>query len=390
MIPSLSVEHTAMNRLLKCCCAFALLTVAPASPNAQQRLLPDGVNAGISFENGGHDTVGPYKWRGFILLQDRLKLGENIKLDGSMSGEITELQGISVSYDQPLRGNWKVHLNSSFNHTRPGGLVGEIFDQEVNEYGGGGSALGTTLSYTYRPNDRLVMIFSGGFQSLDVRTDQDSLLPGIASRASVQRTRDLQAAVSANYNFSKNTGLSGAVGFEQGIDWLDPEGTRTNFDQTASVFRFSGSFKHNMANRTQIAIRGGGQWTADRVSQLKLFSIGGWDYASGYKSGERSGDSGAGIRIELNQLNVMTLPGGGRLYYQPFVFVDGGMTRNNNALGSETSGWENKASAGVGVSFEATNGVHAGVQLSFPISGNTVFDGQDSEPRFLFNVGIKQ
>ena len=379
-----------MSRLLTCCCIVAGLTVAPAVSDAQQRLLPDGVNAGISFENGGHDTVGPYKWRGFVLLQDQVKLGENLKLEGSMSGEISELQGISVTYDQPLAGNWKIHLNGSFNHTRPGGLVGEIFDQDVNEFGGGGSALGTTLSYTYRPNDKLVMIFSGGFQSLDVHTDQVSLLPGIASRASVQRTRDLQAAVSANYNFSKDTGLFGALGFEQGIDWLDPDGTRANFDRTASIVRFNGSFTHNMANRTQIAIRGGGQWSPDRVSQLKLFSIGGWDYASGYKTGERSGDSGAGVRIELNQLNVTKLPWGGQLYYQPFVFVDAGITHINDAVGGETGGWEKKASAGVGVSFEATSGVHAGFQLSFPVSGNTVFDGQDSEPRFLFNVGIKQ
>ncbi len=377
-------------RIVKALLALGLLILAPASLAAQQRVLPDGVNAGLAFENGGHDTVGPYKWRGFILLQDQLKLGESIKFDGTLSGEVTELQGISVSYDQPLWQNWKLHMNGSFNHTHPGGVISEFFDQDVNELGGGGNALGTTLSYTYQPSDKLVMIFSGGFQSLDVSTQQTSKVFGFSDSTTTQRTRDLQAAVSLNYNFSKDTGVFGAVGFEQGVDVLDPEGTRQNFDPTASILRFNGSFKHNMAHRTQLAIRGGGQWTQDRVNRLKLFSLGGWDYASGYKTGERSGDKGAGARIELNQLNVTNLPWGGQLYYQPFVFIDGGITYVNDPIGSETSGWEKKASAGFGISFEATNGLHAGLQLSFPISGPTVFDGQDTDPRFLFNVGIKQ
>ena len=132
------------------------------------------------------------------------------------------------------------------------------------------------------------------------------------------------------------------------------------------------------------------QFSNDRVNQLKLFSIGGWDYASGYKAGERSGDIGGGARLEINQINVTTLPHIGQLYYQPFVFVDGGFTKINDPVGTEDDGVEKKASAGLGISVQTPSGFHGGAQVSFPLSGATVFDGKDTDARFLFSVGVKQ
>ena len=242
-------------------CSRALVIAAilfiPFCSSAQDRVLPDGVHAGIAFENGGHDTVGPYKFKTFVELNDQLKFGERIKVDGTFSGEIEELQGVSVTYEQPFAQNWLLRLKGASSRTRPGGFIDELFDQKTFDNGGGGSALGSTLGYTYRVNDKLTMVFSGGFEALDVSTEQISKLPGITDRRFTRRTRDLQFSAAFNYIPSQDTGLYGVFGIEQGLDVLDPEDTRENYEETATIFRFNGSFKQNLPNRFQFVLRGG-------------------------------------------------------------------------------------------------------------------------------------
>jgi hemolysin activation/secretion protein len=121
-----------------------------------------------------------------------------------------------------------------------------------------------------------------------------------------------------------------------------------------------------------------------------MFAVGGSDYATAYRSGERIGDIGGGFHVELNKLGVASIPAMGELYYKPFVFFDGGFARINDPVPGETSGYRMEASVGAGISFEATNGLHAGVQVAWPLTGGSVFENGHEEARILFTVGFKK
>lgn len=371
------------------CFVLTLLACAGVSHDALAGVLPEGVHAGIGIENGGHDSVGPYKIRDFIELQNQLGTNERIQVTGTHSQDFKELNGVAGTWEQPLGGNWRLLFNGSYNVTRPGGFINQIYDQSTHDDGFGGTALGSTLSYTSHLSGDLVVIYTVGIQTVDSETRQNSKIAALPSNSYAQRTRDLQGSIAINYNISDDTGLFSAFGVEHGIDWRNPAHVRMNVDDTPTVLRYSGSLKHNLPMAWQVVLKGTAQWTPDRVNELKMFSLGGWDYAVAYPSGERVGDVGAAGRLELNHLSVANLAGDTQLYYQPFVFVDGGFTRFNNPLPTEVAGTQTKASAGVGISLELTNGIHGGVQVAFPLTGRSSFSDAPRDARVLFSVGVR-
>ena len=174
----------------------------------------------------------------------------------------------------------------------------------------------------------------------------------------------------------------------QGLDW-DAAHIRVNADDTASIVRATASFTHNLPLSWQIVLSASGQWTPSRVTETRLFSIGGWDHAVAYPLAERLGDIGAAGRAELNYLGALDLPATlGKLYYKPFVFVDGAFTQFNDPVAGEVGGIQTKASVGYGLGVLTTGGFHAGIQVSHQLSGASIFG--DDDVRVLFSVGIRK
>jgi hemolysin activation/secretion protein len=371
--------------------AAAALFVATA---ARAFDLPEGVNAGIGFENGGHDTAGPHKALSYIQFTNRLGFGETLKISSAHSSDFGELNTIMADLNVPLGERWFVSTNTSYSDTHPGGTTGKVFDEKTHNVSFGG-----TLNRYVFSTDTLTGIVTGGFDVANVRTRKESVLmppvmglgiPFIPDEAYRQRTRDLIARIALQYDPSDDLGIFGAFTVSQGVDWDDPEHFRLDVVDTPTVLGLSARLTQNLPHTLQLVIRGEGQWTQDRLNQQKMFTLGGADFATAYRSGERIGDIGAGYHLELNKLGLVSVPAMGDLYYKPFVFVDGGIVRNNDPLPSETRGYRMEASVGAGISFEATNGLHAGVQVAWPLTGGSVFEGGHEEARFLFTVGFKK
>ena len=383
------------------CCVFVFLFSSSQLASAQS-VLPEGVSAGIGFENGGTYSVGPYKLRSFVQFDDQFKTGEMIRIDGTATPDFEELLSIGLQYEQPLWQNWRLRINASTSETKPSREIADFFDQTSRDYGLGGTVLGTTLSYTHRPTDDFVAVFSGGFQSRDVKTKKVPIRLGpfaidpfaglgeLQGESFSQRTRDVQASVAMNYNLSNDTGLYSAFGLDIGVDWFSPRHVRDGVDDTPLVLHYAGQLTQNLPQSFQIVLKGHAQWSDERLNQQKMFGIGGWDYATAYDPGEEVGDIGAGARLELNKVGVADLGGNLKLYYQPALFVDFGATKINSPIDDEARGVQTKASVGAGISLELTNGLHAGVQVAYPIADAANLDFGDKEPRWLFSVGIKQ
>lgn len=365
-----------------------------------QSLLPDGVSAGVAYENGGTDAVGPYKIRSFLQFDDLFKTGEMIRIDGAATPDFEELRSFGLQYEQPFLKNWRLKIYGSTSETNPGGDIDQIFDQTTRDYGLGGNVLGSTLSYIYQPSDDLVAVFSGGLQSRDSETTklprQDSFLLDffdgfrLLGDSYDQRTRDAQISAAFNYDINDDAVLYSAFGADIGLDWFDPQHVREGVDDTPTVLHYAGSFKHNLPEAFQIAIRANAQWSDERLNQLKMFGLGGWDYAIAYKPGEEVGDIGGGARLELNKVGVIELASDLKLYYQPLIFIDGGFTHINDPIPGEATDTRYKSSIGAGLSVELTNGIHGGVQVAYPIGDAPNVDHGEKEPRWLFSVGIKQ
>ncbi len=365
-----------------------------------QSVLPDGVSAGFSYENGGTEAVGPYKLRSFVQFDDLFKTGEMIRIDGTATPEFEELRGIGLRYEQPFLQNWRLRINASTSETIPGGDLSRVYRQTTQEHGWGGTVLGSTISYVFQPSDVIAAELTAGFQSRDSKTrrvpDQNSILLDaldgfrLLGETFNQRTRDLQISAAINYDITKSTVLYSAIGADFGVDWVDPAHERKDVDDTPTVLHYAVSFKQNLPNAFQIALRGNAQWSNERLNQLKMFGLGGWDYATAYDPGEEVGDIGGGGRAEINAVGVFHLGSGLDLYFQPAVFVDGGFTRINDPIPGEAEGNKYKSSVGAALSIELTNGIHGGLQVSRPIGDAPNLDNGKKEPRWLFSVGIKQ
>ena len=373
-------------RHLQSIALFGLLTVLPIMDGYAAES-PDGINYGVSFQNGGDDAIGPNYLTGHLHLENKLGYGEKIKLETTNSSDLEELLGVEVGYEQPFSVDWELKLNL-FNGSwsRPGGHSGEFFNQENDDY-----SFGASINRTYAPNDKFASLIILGFQTQDVTNKQRPRIAGFVGNNYKQKTRDIIASVAVEYSFSDNTGLYSDFAVVQGVDWFNPEHFRSNVDDTPTVLRYNGEFTHNLSTSFQIVIRGTLQWTPDRLNQLKMFSLGGWEYASGYRGGESSGDIGGGARIELNRVGNISLGEATKLYYKPFVFIDGGFTRVNDPINDPRTGEDEeddeKASAGVGLALE-TEYFHASVQVAYPLSGRSVFKDAD-DPRILFSVGLR-
>jgi hemolysin activation/secretion protein len=364
------------------CAAWVLCCLAATSPADE---LPKGVHFGVGFENGGHETVGPYKLKTFIRLDDQFGAGERIQLSTTHAGGVDELRGVAVVYEQPFLTNWRATLAAARSVTQPGGLIGQFFDQDTQDY-----ALSGSLNYILRPAPGLAALLSVGLSSADSETTRTAKGFGLLDEKFDQRTQDLIASVGVRYDLSSDTGITGSLAVAQGLDW-NPAHIRVNADDTATVLRYSAALTQNLPLSFQIMLSASGQWSASRVTETRLFTLGRWEPAMGYPAAERLGDIGAGARVELNHLGVVALPDSlGKLYYKPFVFVDGAFTRFNDPVGVEATGNQTKSSAGVGLAIQTTGGIHAAVQVAHPLSGASIFDAHERGARVLFSVGFSK
>jgi hemolysin activation/secretion protein len=357
---------------------------------AQADDAPRAFNYGFGFENGGTEPVGPYKVLGYMLFTNQLGLNEKIKFDAiSGTSDFEELDGVAATLEQPLGDGWKLTAYGGYNIIRPGDPIARFFDENTDVY-----STQLLLSNTFKISDNTIGQIRGGLVTTDVETDREALFPALNSANFEQRSRDLQLSFAARHDFSKDTGLFGSVTLQQGVDLLDPVSNRDDADETPTVLIGNASFTHNLPHSWQFAAKGILQWTDDRLTPTKQFSIGGWEYATAYRPGEAIGDIGGGLRVELNHVTVSELPENlGKLYTKPFVFFDTGFVRvvdPARALG-EVAGIQEESSAGFGISLQTTTGLHGSVQFSYPLSGESRFAPDDDDtPRILFSVGIRQ
>lgn len=351
--------------------------------------LPEGVHFGVGLENGGRESVGPYKLKSYVRLEDRFGAGERIQFSTTHAGGANELRGIALSYQQPFLTDWRLTLGAARNITEPGGLIRQFFDQETRDQSVSGS-----LGYVLRPSTSVAAVLSLGLSASDGETSRianpTAKALGLLDEQFEQRTQDLVASIGLRYDVSADTGITGSLAIAQGLDW-NPAHVRPNADDTATVLRYTAAFKQNLPLSFQIAANLSGQWSASRVTETRLFTLGIWEPSNGYPPAERLGDVGAGARAELSWLGAVTLPeAGGKLYYKPFVFVDGAYTRFNDPVGAEVSGTQTRSSAGVGLSIQTTQGLYAGVQAAHPLSGASIFDAHERDTRILFSVGFNK
>ena len=378
-----------MARILGIIASVCFLGMSVCSAQAGQ--LPKGVSAGVGFENGGHDSTGPYKVLGYMQFTDKLGLGETLQIDTTNTSDFDEIEGIEVSVEKPFGDRWFANFSWAYDHTHPGGETGRFFDETTKNRAYLGS-----VNYYLASTEKLTAIVSGGVSYANTETTKISkLLTGptgfiLPSEAFQQRTRDVNASLAVKYNASEDVGIFASLSVSQGIDWDDPVSVRLGVDNTPTVYSASASYTRNLPRLLQLVVEGGAQWTPDRLNQQKLFSLGGSEYATAYRSGEQVGDVGAGFHVELNKLGVIKTAALGEVYYKPFIFFDGGITRIENPLQGETTGTQEELSAGLGISLEATNGMHAGAQVAFPLTGGTIFENGEKEARLLFSVGWRK
>jgi hemolysin activation/secretion protein len=327
--------------------------------------------------NRGTPEVGPIRAQAGISLNSLLAQGERLTLRGATSLEDpSELALGSADLALPI-GNDGIRLNlgGSYTAVNPKGSLREF---GIN---GRTTRLDIGLSYpVVRSRDTNIFVNSI-FDYTDSRSTADLLgVPVVLTqdrlavlRLGVQvENADPLGVFQASAKLSQ--GVSGTgPGLERSVTAGSAIFTKVNLDLTR-IQRLPGQFSLRLSSTAQI--------TGDTLLSQERFGLGGETFGSAFDPDQLLGDSGYGLRAEL-QRPLLYKAFGLSMSTQPYLFADYGQVFRN-----ATSAAENRddalSSAGLGVRHSFGSNTALGVELAFPIQRTD--QGFNSGPRVFFTV----
>ena len=189
--------------------------------------------------------------------------------------------------------------------------------------------------------------------------------------------------------------IAGTLEARRGIDVFDasescPEGgcpggdtpqSRIDADPTATLVRFNGTAEIGVGNSLAVAISPRAQYGFNRLLPFEQFTAGNYTIGRGYDPSILTGDSGAGVAVELRGPRLSPFRRAD-LQVQPYVFGDAAWTWTR----SEFSDPKHLKSAGGGVRGVFSDRVALDAVLAVPLEKSGMLDRQRGDARFLVTL----
>lgn len=191
--------------------------------------------------------------------------------------------------------------------------------------------------------------------------------------------------------------LGGTLEFRQGIDVFDaseacepvggtcPDGSipqgRNDADPTATVIRFNGTAELGLGNSLALAVNPRAQYGFNKLLSFEQFTAGNYTVGRGYDPSILTGDSGAGVAVELRGPRLTPFrrtP----LQVQPYVFGDAAWTWTRGQFSDP----KHLTSAGGGFRSEIGNRAAIDAAIAFPLERTGMIDRRRGDPRFLLTL----
>ncbi len=339
-------------------------------------------NIFFDFNNRGSESVGSLRTQAALLLNS--VLGEQFTISGA-TNPITpsELGSTALSVALPVDfEGLRVTLNGADTNVQPGNELSK-FKINGNTYS---ASLGVTYPFIRSRTRNLYFNSEFEYTNRDVTT----LFTGTSEFLNLDRLRILRAGL--NFDRLDAKGITtGRVQVSQGIGGL---GATTSGTPNQPLSRAQGradftKLNLNLTRRQTLSpnftldLSGTAQITDNALLVSEQFGLGGDEFGRAFETSQILGDSGYGLRAEIQRQFVSNLAGVGLLGTQPYIFYDYGQVFRKFPTAAENSS-DALSSAGLGVRFVVNNALLIQGELGFPLSRTDTNFNRD--PRLFFGV----
>lgn len=341
-------------------------------------------NAFFDINNRGTEPIGPVRSQGGVYFNSRLFQGEQVTLSGTTNPlETTELGNVGAGISLPVGAEGlRLNLNGSYTQVKAGG--------EIERFGIEGYTTSIRLGTSYpliRSRNRNLTL-SGEFDFLNSLTT--TLFIGIPVTLSEDRLRSLR--VGLTYNATDSQGVTFAsTQLSQGIPIFGATTVGT-FDSPLSRARGRADYTkvnldivrlQNLDPNWTLQLSGTGQFALSALLSPEQFGLGGATFGSAFEPSQLVGDSGYGVRAELQRRFIYRTDRFGVMVSQPYIFADYGQVFRKFPSAAENSS-DALSSAGLGIRQYVGNNFSLQGEVAFPLR----LSDRDftSSPRLFFGV----
>ena len=169
------------------------------------------------------------------------------------------------------------------------------------------------------------------------------------------------------------------VGFEC-ADGSTPQ-SRPDADPTATLVRFNGTAELGLGDSLAVAVSPRAQYGFDKLLSFEQFTAGNYTVGRGYDPSTLTGDSGAGITVELRGPR-MTPFKRTPVQVQPYIFGDAAWTWTRGQFSDP----KHLTSAGGGIRGELSDRVALDALVAVPLERAGMIDERKGDARILFTL----
>lgn len=343
------------------------------------------VEAFTAIDNRGSVLTGPWAVFAGASLNSFTGFGDQLQISLYSTIEFEEQQVGQISYSRLVGGTGlRAGASASIGRTKPGGpLAGFGFDSET---------LAASVYTEYPVIRREALSLWAGLSAGFVNSDTDRApLPGEGPNpvsAFSDRTRTITASARWRAVVTDDpawgAATAGSIEIARGFGGLgatpDVAATgvfnRSRADGDAEFIRVSGEAQvsQDLPGAFQLYARIGGQWSPDPLLAIEEYQIGAQRFGRAYEPAQLTGDSAAGLSLELQADlkridafdRVLGAPLSGALVY---AFADVGAAWNEGFSGADTL-----VSSGAGVRLELFDHIAADFEAAIPVNEEVRFD----------------
>ena len=189
--------------------------------------------------------------------------------------------------------------------------------------------------------------------------------------------------------------VAGTIEARKGIDVFDasnscpqtgcPGGetgqSRIDADPSATLIRFNGTAEIGLGNSLAVAVSPRAQYAFNRLLSFEQFTAGNYTVGRGYDPSVLTGDSGAGVAVELRGPRLTPLRRT-ELQIQPYVFGDAAWTWTRDGFSDP----KHLTSAGGGVRGVLGNRAALDVALAVPLERTGMLERRKGDVRLLMTL----
>ena len=340
----------------------------------------DALDPFFEITNRGSEEVGNTRLQAGIHFNSPFGQGERFTLRSATSLETPEELALgSLSLDIPVgTDGLSINLGGNYTEVNPGGAL-ELIDLNGRTFVGD---LG--VSYPLVRSRVLDVFLSGGVDYSDTRNITDLTAPATVL------SQDRIAAVRTGLEFrTQDVGGSFFGGFQvsQGFAGTTPNNATEPLSRaTGSAIFTKASINvgrlQRLPENLRLLFQGDSQISLDSLLVREQFGLGGPTFGSAFNPDSVLGDSGFGLRVELQR--PIEYQGLGRAQLtMPYIFSDFGTVYRQSPTALESSR-DTRSSAGFGVRHAFGSQLNLALEVAFPIEETNVID--DTDPRLFFTV----